>query len=448
MDEADVAAREDVVSIAGRAATLTRTTPGLYRAASIVIAFLLVVTAVVATIAANSAENATNRLRENTAPVLVATQSLLASLAEADAAATAAFLSGANEDREQRRLYEEALARASAQAEEISALIGDDESAHNSLKLLSIRVNRYAGLIEAARATLRAGAPESDDYLLRALDEVAAAVSTDAANLTEASERRFDRDAGARTPLVVITAVVALLALVAIVGASVVMTRRSRRLINPFMVLAALATIGGAGWLVASDVRAGNDIDEARDDAYESIALTAQIQTAGFGARTSESIALIAGDAAARQEADEAGRRLTTIDVDATVADLVRGGEADPSAEGLFFTAAREADSPRERAAVAEAMVRWQRYTDTVDQLRSASAEAARAIAVGPASATFNGFNFSVESVLAENRSQFLEAIARADDRTSALSTITLVLPLLAAAAALAGLQIRINEYR
>lgn len=436
------------MSITGRAAALTRTTPGLYRAASIVIAFLLVVTAVVATIAANSAENATNRLRENTAPVLVATQSLLASLAEADAAATAAFLSGANEDREQRRLYEEALARASAQAEEISALIGDDESAHNSLKLLSIRVNRYAGLIEAARATLRAGAPESDDYLLRALDEVAAAVSTDATNLTQASERRFDRDAGARTPLVAITSVVALLALVAIVGASVVMTRRSRRLINPFMVLAALATIGGSGWLVASDVRAGNDIDEARDDAYESIALTAQIQTAGFGARTSESIALIAGDAAARQDADEAGRRLTTVDVDATLADLVRGGEADPSAEGLFFTAAREADSPRERAAVAEAMVRWQRYTDTVDQLRRASAEAARTIAVGPASATFNGFNFSVESVLAENRSQFLDAIARADDRTSALSTITLVLPLLAAAAALAGLQIRINEYR
>lgn len=436
------------MSISSRARALTQTTPGLYRAASIVIAFLLVVTAVIATIAANSAENATSRLRENTAPVLVATQSLLASLAEADAAATAAFLSGANEDREQRRLYEEALARASAQAEEISALIGDDESAHGSLKLLSIRVNRYAGLIEAARATSRAGAAESEDYLLRALDEVAAAVSTDAANLTEASERRFDRDADARTPLVIVTAVVALLALLTILGASVVMTRRSRRLVNPFMVLAALATIGGAGWLVASDVRAGNDIDEARDDAYESIALTAQIQTAGFGARTAESIALIAGDSSARQDADDAARRLTTIEIDAAVADLVRGGASEPSADGLFFTAAREADSPRERAAVAEAMVRWQRYSDTVERLRTASADAARTIAVGPASATFNGFNFSVESVLAENRAQFLEAIARADDRTSALSTITLVLPLLAAAAALTGLQIRINEYR
>ena len=77
---------------------MTGTTPGLYRFWSIVIGALLVVTAVTATLAANSAERSTTRLRENTAPVLVATQSLLASLSEADAAATAAFLSGAVED--------------------------------------------------------------------------------------------------------------------------------------------------------------------------------------------------------------------------------------------------------------------------------------------------------------------------------------------------------------
>ena len=60
-------------------------------------------------------------------PVLVATQQLVASLAEADAAASAAFLSGQNEDPEQRRLYEQALARAGQQVEEIAALAGDDD---------------------------------------------------------------------------------------------------------------------------------------------------------------------------------------------------------------------------------------------------------------------------------------------------------------------------------
>ena len=55
------------------------------------------------------------------APVLVATQDVFASIAEADAASSAVFLSGTDEDREQRRLYEVAhRTRPPRQLEEVS----------------------------------------------------------------------------------------------------------------------------------------------------------------------------------------------------------------------------------------------------------------------------------------------------------------------------------------
>jgi hypothetical protein len=93
-------------------------------------------------------------------------------------------------------------------------------------------------------------------------------------------------------------------------------------------------------------------------------------------------------------------------------------------------------------------LVRWQRYVDTSAQLRATVDPAqARALAVGPASATFNGFNFSVESVLSDNRGQFLDGLASAANRLGALTLIALLVPIVAALGALGGLQLRLNEY-
>src|SRR5690242_13121157 len=81
----------------------SRTTPGVYRLWSIVIAVGLAASALTATVSASALKSGTHRAETNSGPVLVAVQSLVSDLAEADAAATAAFLSGANEDPEQRR---------------------------------------------------------------------------------------------------------------------------------------------------------------------------------------------------------------------------------------------------------------------------------------------------------------------------------------------------------
>jgi hypothetical protein len=426
---------------------LTATTPGRYRAWSIVVVAALLATAVAGYVAARQLADATDRLEANTGPVLVATQDLVASLSEADAAATAAFLSGAPEDREQRGVYEDALSRAARQLEEVSSLIGDDEATHAVLADISVQLARYAGLVEAARARNLDGTPGAEQDLVAAVELLAGTISQDAESLTEATDARLDDDDADRTLVVLIAVALALAAAVLLIGAHQEVARRSRRRLNPALLAATVLVVAAAGLLLRGHLGAQGAIDDARRDGYESIALTAEVQVLGQRARADETVALIVDDAGRRAAADARAAELADADITDEDVDRARGGR-DVDFDGLLTEVAQRADDDRERAAAAELLTRWQRYVDTVDDLRAAGPVPARAIAVAEGSSTFNGFNISVESVLGDNRSQFLDGLSDAEDRTAGLTAATVLLPLLAAAAALGGLQLRINEYR
>jgi CHASE3 domain sensor protein len=430
-----------------RVRAAAETTPGRYRLWSAATALLLLVTALAGWAAAAGLRSGTDRIRNNAGPVLVATQQLVASLAEADAAATAAFLSGRQEDPESRRLYEQALARAGQQIEDVSALIGSDPATHASLKDLSVAVTRYAGLVEAGRATNQAGVAGADRYLVDALNLLATTVADDATRLTDSTQRRFERDENRRDTGVLPAVAVAAVALIVLVAAQLWVFRQSRRLVNLPMALGTILLIGGIGWLVAATLQSGNDIQRARADGYDSITLTSRIQTTAYRAKADETVALINNDQARRASASAAAKTLLGDRATPAAVDAVRAGRG-AGVPGLLTDAAAVADSDTERAAVAEMLVRWQRYQDTSAQLRATTDPTqARAVAVGPASATFNGFNFSVESVLSDNRSQFLDGLASAARRVAQLTLVALFVPLIAALGALGGLQLRINEY-
>ena len=85
---------------------LSGSTPARLRLWSIATLVVLGLAAVANWWAATRLVDASDRAVDNTAPVLVATQDVFASIAEADAASAAVFLSGADEDREQRVLLE------------------------------------------------------------------------------------------------------------------------------------------------------------------------------------------------------------------------------------------------------------------------------------------------------------------------------------------------------
>ncbi len=436
-------------NVLGRLRAATRTTPGRYRLWSLAAVAVLVLAAVAATASAAQMRGATNRVRTNSGPVLVATQQLVSSLAEADAAQTAAFLSGREEDPEQRRLYEQALARAEQQMEQIAARVGDDQAVHDLLQRVSVRVSTYAGLVEAARASNRAGVAEASTYLVESVRLGNAIVQDDLTALTGATQERLRQDEGRRSQgwIVALVVVVAGLAVLGFGQAQV--TRASRRLVNLPLAVGTIALAAALAWLVVAERGSGSALRDAHRQGYDSIALTAQLQTAGFGAKAAETLALVTGDASQRSDADTRASRVSTTPVTPAMVTTIRTGATEGGPDGLLGQAAAAAATPRARAAVAEVAERWQRYRDTVAALRSAPTPAdARAIAVGRSNAEFNGFNFSVEAVLGQSRAQFLDGLETAADRTSRVPTAALLLVLGALVAALWGFQLRINDYR
>lgn len=393
---------------------------------------LLIVLAIAGAITAAQLESSTDEIDENTGPVLISAQGLVASVAEADAANTAVFLSGANEDRQQRRLYETALDRAPRQIENISARLGDDEPSRTALQTVASQLTVYSGVAERARLGNVAELGSATNDLETALDLVSGSsgMLSNIDTVTQRTQDRLDDDISAPAIPLIVTLALIVVALIVLLVAQLRLRARTKRTINPGLFLAMLTVIALGAWLLAANVGRTLDLNEARDDGYDSIALTAQLQTAAFDFKTDEAASIIGTSA------------LSAADREARAADVGTLLDAIEAAAG----------SEREVAAAQELSTRWSRYLSTSDQisrlLSTGDPDAARALAIGAGNRDFNGFNTTVEAVLLANRDQFVEAVDSASNRLNWLLVGMIVLPLVAAAFALAGYQLRINEYR
>lgn len=408
-----------------------RSTPAILRTWSIAIAALLVVLAIVGAVTATQLVSSTDEIDQNTGPVLISTQGLVASVAEADAANTAVFLSGVNEDRQQRRLYETALDRAPRQIEQISARLGDDTTSRTALQTVASQLTVYSGVAERARLGNVSGIPSATDDLQTTLDLVSGPTGmlSNIETVTARTQDRLDDDISAGTIPLVITLALAAVVLVVLLIAQIRLRARTKRTINLGLLLATLTVIGLAVWLIAANLGRTLDLNEARDEGYDSIALTAELQTAAFDFKTDEAASIIGASSLS-----EAERSSKAAEVDA-----------------LLESIRAAAGSDREQAAASELSTRWSRYLATSDEiaalLSGGDGATARALAIGAGNRDFNGFNTTVEAVLLANRDQFDESVDSAANRLNWLLVGMIVLPLVAAAFALAGYQSRINEY-
>lgn len=440
---------EDRVRILGdiAQARIAGSTPARFRMWSLAVVIAIVVAALANWWAAGQLVDSGDRAEQNTAPVLVAVQDVFASIAEADAASAAVFLSGADGDREQRRLYEVALERATGQLEEVARLVGDDEVAHESIKEISADLVRYAGLVEAARLATVNSLPGADSDLLSAIDIVQDGIVPEVQALTARAQADLDDDVDSGTIATAIALAWSAVVVVLLLAAQAHLRARTNRLIAPAVALATLLILTTGIWMAAAWIARQADLDDARDGGYDSIALTADIQTSAFRYKTLESLALLgAGDIA---EQDTLATRLAAVPIDDEVIADARTGDA--VGAGLLLEANRRADSAREQAATTELLVRWDRYRATSDEIRFAvdrnQDDAAVALATGPGNSDFNGVNTAVESVLSDNRSQFLDGVATARNRLDRLRLAGVLLPAIAALLTLWGFQRRIREY-
>ena len=407
--------------------------PGRLRLAAIVVAIALLGAGVFGFIAASEVISKTDDIEESTGPVLIGTQEMFASLAEADAAATAVHLSGVEGDRAQRALYERALARSSASLERVARQLGDDPESHARLENLSQSLTQYAGLVESSRVMNEQSIPGADDELRKSIELVRGSISDDVAAVTARMQDRLDEEIGVGTFYPAMGVYV--LAVLVVLGAMVYLAMRFRRILNPPLFLAAIVTIGVAGWFGYSYFAQQASLQNARDGGYESIRLTSEIQSLAFRYKADESLSLIEGRTAGF-DAQQAQRRLRMVD----------------SGSGLIPELQSQADSPREQAVADLLGVRWQRYalsgTEISEALALGQAETAIAVASGKATSAFNGLNTQVESVLSDNQAQFLEEVDDARQSLDWLRWVVVIGAVLAALLAWSGFALRIREYQ
>lgn len=404
-------------------------TPDRLRLMAIVTVLALVVVGAVSWLLTDRLVSQTEEVATSTGEVLIATQQVSASFAEADAAAVSVHLAGADGNREQRRLFEQATDRATSSLERVARLVGDDEQSHDALQDIAANTTEYAGLIEAARLASIEELPGADTVLRQASEVNRSEISPDVQLIADRARTRFDDQTDSAWYAVAIILLV--VAVAVLVAAQFMLSRRFRRLVNVPLVLATvvmllLLVMSSRGF--ATQQRA---FDDAQTQALDAIEVSEGIQQSAYLHRALSTSAVLEG---------------TDVSGLANLENTLTGSA------GLLGRALDVTSSPREQAGAQEIAVRWARYVEenqrSLDALNRGDNATAEAITQGAANSAFNGFNTTVEAALLDNREQFLNQLDTASDSLQWLRGLILGGSLLAAVLAWWGFAQRIGEYR
>jgi hypothetical protein len=382
----------------------------------------------------NTRVKATTRLRTNTAPALVSIQRVQSSLAEADSAASANFLSGSFSDRQQQRVFDNAIRRVSESLEEASRRIGNDDASHNLIASINTNLVIYGSLVEAAKTELLITTEtKAGTRLSTASNFITNRIDPELRELTGRATTRFLADEGRAIffPLAVRLAIgVGIIGLIAV---QLLLSVRTRRILNAPLVLATLLLLGA---LLISSV-AGNrhrrDLESAAKRRL-SIEQLAQVRTAAYQLQTGNNAQLISGSGIPALA--ESGNPLASV----------REFGDSSTAELLVWVYGNNRDVVGTQISL-EMIARWNRYAAALESLRKQDPGRQAELATS-LSQPFTGFNITLDSLLASDERQVFGQYLNGQQRLKSVPAMLLVLPLLAALLVAVGLQQRIREYR
>ena len=167
------------------------TTPGWFRLAAVVLLAGLVALAVVSVGAALGRGDATDAVRDDATPLLVGAEDLYVALADADAAASTAFLRAGLEPEELRARYLDDLETAGAELALIAARTCDSAASSEAVGRIAQELPVYAGQVESARTNNRLDHPLGAAYLRRASDSMRNSMLPAATSIYEEAARRL-----------------------------------------------------------------------------------------------------------------------------------------------------------------------------------------------------------------------------------------------------------------
>jgi hypothetical protein len=164
------------------------------------------------------------------------------------------------------------------------------------LDLLAEAIPVYNGMVERARANNRAGLSVGEANLRAASTmmrgEILPATEILVERYADAVDLAYQRATGAKGEWAVV--VTAALALGSLLGAQVLLVRRTNRLINPGLVLATAAVLTAITWTAVGFGTQQTRLDTGRDAGYRPMTLLARSKTLALEARVDENLSLAA----------------------------------------------------------------------------------------------------------------------------------------------------------
>jgi hypothetical protein len=401
-------------------------TPGRLRLATAVSVVACLLFGVLSFVAATSRAAALSDAQTNTSQ-LVRIQSIRTNLVYADANLTNAFLVGGLEPAAARRAYEQGIGAASQGLAESAANPADAVV----LAKVNAVVSRYTGLVETARSNNRLGYPLGAAYLRQATDLLRSDALPPLESLGRTEQERvnhaFDRSATATIWLTIGIVV----ALIVLIGVQIWLGAWTHRVFNPPLVAATVIVVIVSVVLSSVMVWSQSRARHTRDGAYFLTLELTTTRTDAFDAKSDESLTLINRG---NGQVYEAAFQDLAANARVLLADAARRGGADAQAARQAFAAYR----------ATHRQIRAEDDRGSWDQ----AVKQATGSSAADSNAVFGQFDTASAQALDQQVRRLHEDLRSARAPLTGLAWMALVLGVVAAGAAGAGVMRRLREYR
>jgi len=399
-----------------------RTTPGVVSVIAVAVAACCVIAGVVVAAQLDERIAEHDAVLDRSEPFAYAAQNLYVALSAADAAAASAYLASEIQTGPMRARYQKALADAASALADATAGATDVDT-RTAMAEISAQLSAYTGLVESARVNNRLGLTVGSAYLREASSLMQTSLLPGAERIYTDNLAAVDEDQRAVESLPTAGLVLLGLVLVAIGVGSVILSRRTNRQFNLGLVVAAAVVLVVIGWIVVATRLAAGSIEDSRTEGTARFEQLAKARILAQQARTDETLQLIArGDITAGEKSftghiDDLGTQLGTA----------------PSA-------------------AADGVTRWTAsHRKQVEVYLGGDYPAAVALAIGTdpgaSAAQFVLVETSLHDEIEQTRATLRDRVSAAGAWLAWSPTGTLVLMVVAAAAAVVGLWPRLKEF-
>ena len=409
------------------------TTPGRILTIGIVLAALGVSSAFATSTTINHRQQVLTTVVNHTEPLAFAAGRLYTTLSVADAAAATAFIAQA-EPRPVRQRYEQAITDAAVAVTRASSGL-TDEPLVQLLGRINAELAVYTGLIEIARTNNREGNPVGSSYLSEASGLMQSSILPDAAQLYQATSERVDTETTASThfPAPVILVVAGTLVFGAFSHRW--LARRTRRRINPGLVVGALGILVMVVWVGTALTISTTASRSAKNTAAESLKTVTNVAITAQQARADETLSLI-------RRGDEESRKQSFYQrIDSMHQQLDQ------------YMSRSDAVDKADLQGADQLLLRWRQANERINSYISVgNYRAATQIALGSgeddSTPAFDKLEDGLGKAMEQSRTQLRNDILNARNGLSGAQVGGVVLSLGAAIAVALGLWPRLKEYR